>query len=177
MTEYITSFWSIDFRTDATRTDAPVIKLGVLSEAVWGNGSRWLGMAFRRRITPIELDAVNLRTWPELSNLDVFMKGAFDQAWEAGGAVSSTATELGSDRLAARYPVRSALHFRRMAVELRLPDGDEGFETMYSQLNDHKALLAPTLTAPVIQIAPRPLRTPAEVTGADTKELVVSEAA
>jgi len=74
-----------------TRADAPVIPLGFMLEAAWPDQARWLGLIGRTRLTPLELDAVNTATWPELrapfDMLDKLFDGGWNSAW--GSAANS----------------------------------------------------------------------------------------
>lgn len=141
--------WRIEFCTDLTRGEAAVIPLGFLVEAAWPKRARWLGLIFRRQLTRVELDHVNLATWRELEEPEPFMRGLFQQAWDAG--------HTGTVDLASRYPAFSALRFgEENATEIELSaeprDGQVG---AYAHLVSLADQLAPVLTAPVIQLPAR----------------------
>jgi hypothetical protein len=149
------ALWRIEFRTNLTRADAPVFPIGYLLETHWQNQVRWLGLLFRRRLTVPELDIVNTDTWPELKDLEPFMKGLFDEAWAASIEPAATeAPDLGSAVVAAKYQLRSALLFSHQepALDLSGYDPVDAFPLLYSRLLGFRAALAPTLIAPVVPL-------------------------
>ena len=152
------ALWRIEFRTNLTRADTPVFPIGYLLETHWQNQVRWLGLLFRRRLTVPELDIVNTDTWPELKDLEPFMKGLFDEAWAASIAPTATsAPDLGSAVVAAKYQLRSALQFSREELALDLSDHEpvDAFPLLYSQLLSFRTALVPKLMAPVVPLSNR----------------------
>lgn len=73
----------ISFFTDMTRADAPVIPLGFILEAAWPNQARWLGLIGRTRLTPLELDRINLTTWPDLRAPFGLLDSLFEKGWQS----------------------------------------------------------------------------------------------
>jgi hypothetical protein len=111
MLETKSALWRIEFRTDASKVGALTIPLGFLRESWADNAGRFMGLIFRTRLTPLELDRVNLNTWAELSSdrLEPFMDELFDKAWsDSRGAADG---QLGAGALAANYGAHSALSF------------------------------------------------------------------
>jgi hypothetical protein len=144
------ALWRIEYRTDVTQANSLIVPVGYLMEAVWPTpGAKWLGIVVRRRLTPLELDQVNLETWPELSTLESFMIKTFDEVWQPTGAV----TDLGSQLVATRYSEHSALHFARDSITL--PEGDfdpSMFGAIYLDFLDLPRRLAPAVIAPVVTL-------------------------
>jgi hypothetical protein len=158
------ALWRIEFRTNLTRADAPIIRVGYLLEAHWQSQVRWLGLLFRRRLTVPELDKVNVATWPELKDLEPFMKGLFEQAWTTSAKASAAAAiELGSTALAAKYEQRSALHFaaEKRGPDLQAFDGKpvDSFPSLYAYLLGLREDLKPTIVAPVVPLRKAPAAT------------------
>jgi hypothetical protein len=150
--------WRIEYRTDQTRVGAPSCPLGLMLEKHWDSGERWLGLLFRKRLTAVELDHVNRKTWPELGALEGYMKGLFEEAWDAAEESDS----LGSIIVAAKYPVQSALCFlpNKGKYQFKADNPVESFKSLYGYLLGLRDQLAPTLTAPVVKL---PLRKRATV--------------
>jgi hypothetical protein len=146
------AMWRIEYRADQTRVGAPVCPLGFMLEEHWRSGERWLGLLFRKRLTALELDHVNLKTWPELKTLEGYMKGLFEEAWDATGD-----DPLGSVIVAAKYPVQSALCFlpAKGEYQFKADNPVESFKSLYGYLLGLRDQLTPTLTAPVVKL---PLR-------------------
>jgi hypothetical protein len=146
------ALWRIEFRTDLTRASAPVLPLGYLLDAHWDADDqvRWLGLLFRRRLNPLEIDLVNTATWPELQKLEPFMKVIFEKAWAETGDNG----ELGSAKLAFSYPHTSALQFvgEEQAILGLSEDPIESFPHLYLTLLNLRSRLTPTIKAPVVPI-------------------------
>lgn len=84
----------IEFQTDLTRGNAPLIPLGFLLEAAWIDQARWLGLIGRTTLIRPERDLINFATWPELEKPFVLLERLFDRGWdvdwgEAGSAVQA----------------------------------------------------------------------------------------
>jgi hypothetical protein len=159
MVHHRDTVWRIEFRTDQTRADSAMLPLAYMLESHWEDGVRWLGMLFRKRLSTLELDQVNLRTWPELQNLEGFMKGLFDEAWTvAEEVVRKGELVLGSDIVAVKYPVQSALNFT-LALDERYVFGEDdavkSFTGLYEHLLGFRDALAPRLTASVVRFPTR----------------------
>ena len=139
------ALWRIEYRTDAARAHSIVIPIGYMLEAHWDGRARWLGASYREKLTRAELDVVNLKTWPELEDLERFVNGIFDRAWDATGF-------LGSHELALSFPIYSALHFAPEEFKLGSDDFNksESYLELYLALVSFEDKLVPVLTAPVI---------------------------
>lgn len=168
------ALWRIEYRTDLMRTHEPVLPVGFVLEARWSNDVRWLGMLFRRQLTPIELDRVDLRTWPEMAKLEPFMADMFEQTWKQEPALNDGPPPLGSNLMALNYAMHGSLQFVSDHVSTDL-DNDEPAASMvplYADLIGLRARLAPTLIAPVVNI-PRREAAPAAAAprhGADVEQ-------
>lgn len=90
-------FSRISFATNMTRADAPVIQLGRMLEGILlideTPQARWLGLLGRKRLTPLELDRINLSTWGEMEQPFSFLTKLFDNGWAAKWGESSLAIE------------------------------------------------------------------------------------
>ena len=149
--------WRIEFRTDATRADAPVIPLGVLRESCVADDGRFLGLIFRPELTPLECDEINFETWPELGEerLESFMNELFEKAWEHSCEAADGA--LGADRIAKQYSPHSALAFvADAAPEYKAANWQRLQLQLHKSLFDYEDWLAPTLIAPVVSMPSRP---------------------
>lgn len=164
MLRHNSGLWRIEFRSDLTRSAAETFRVGFMLEAHWDNGDRWLGMLFRKRLTAVELDHVDVGTWPELEQLETYMTGLFDEAWSAVSEITpeGDVPRLGSGILAKKFPVQSALHFasETSAVDLDTADPEKSFKDLYVRILGLRSELTPLLTAPVV---PFPARLPARV--------------
>ncbi len=153
--------WRIEFRTDATRADAPVIPLGVLRESCVADDGRFLGLIFRPKLSPLESDKMNFDTWPELSEarLESFMNDLFERAWaQSCEAVDGT---LGAERIAALYSQHSALTFLKSpARECQAQTWQRLQLSLHESLFDHETWLVPALTAPVLPMRRKPVVQP-----------------
>jgi hypothetical protein len=176
MLTHSTALWRIVYRTDLARPGGEILPLGFALEARWSNDVRWLGMLFRKRLEVLETELVDLATWSELTNLDKFMKGLFDQAWSQ--PLDDGDTVLGSSLLSANYSMRSSLQFMSddASVVLNNEDPEESFPTLYGRLLNLHSRLRPTVTAPVIQMPFRqsPPTAPATPQKADVKHEVLA---
>jgi len=152
--------WRIEYRADLTRADSVVIPLAYLLEAEWAESARWLGMVFKKRLTVLERDKLDLLTWPELlagDSLEPFMRQLFDRAWKA----KSDAVALRSEQLARTYPRVSALHFAPQPFDaIGKYDPVKSFTGMYEHLMGLKKSLPPALIAPVVPLHPKKLAAP-----------------
>lgn len=147
MREATQCMWRIEYRTDATQLNSPVIPIGFMLEADWANGARWLGLLFRRKLTVPELDLVNLETWPQLKDLDAFMDALFKESWSA-----EVTPARGSAQVAGRYPSYSALHFASEPLDITFGEfhRNESFQYLYGTLLGYEERLRPVVTAPVL---------------------------
>ena len=153
-----TAVWRVEFRTDMTRSGAPIIPLAFMVEADWKRGTRWLGMLYRRALTPNELKAVNLGTWPELNELDVLVPSMFDLAWAA-------APGEGGLSLLLSYGSRSALHFAEQKatqdlLNLTVGDTPAVFDRLKEHLLTFEEHLQPALRASVFELGRKRRRPP-----------------
>jgi hypothetical protein len=155
MDEAKIALYRLNFCADLTAVQAPTIALGYMLETAV-DGARFLGLASRVNLTPLERDRVNFETWPEMENLDEYMGSLFEQAWGFVDAASNHGQALGSNTLALSFSSMSALHFASQPVseELRsmLTTGEEDDwqAKLYNQVLSYRLLLAPTLKAEVI---------------------------
>jgi hypothetical protein len=154
--------WRIEFRTDATRADAPVIPLGVLRESCVADDGRFLGLIFRPKLTPLECDKMNFATWPELSEdrLESFMNSLFEKAW--AHSCEAADGKLGADRIAKQFSQHSALAFVSAdARECKAANWQRLQLNLHESLFDHEDWLAPTLNAPIMPFQRKPVVQPA----------------
>jgi len=172
MLTHSNALWRIEYRSDLTRAKAPVIPVGFVLEARWSDDVRWLGMLFRKRLTPVELDTINIETWPEMQALEPFMNRLFDEVWDQD--IDSDLTEvpmLGSDLIAKSYGMHSSLHFAcdLPGVTLNNENPEDSFSVLYGKLLGLHVNLTPVMTAAVVPLpqrfpaaAMKPLRTDVE---------------
>jgi hypothetical protein len=155
MLKHDKALWRVEFRTNLTRSDAPIVPVAYLLEAHWENHVRWLGMLFRKRLTVSELDLVDTETWPEMGGLEKFMSSLFDEAWTNSGPE----LPLGSSKLAPKYSIHSALQFAPEGsnVSIDAEDPVQSFPALYAYLLDFREKLSPVATAPVVPFKPRQL--------------------
>jgi hypothetical protein len=152
------ALWRIDYRADLTRSNSLVIPVGFALEARWSNDVRWLGMLFRKRLSDRELETVNIETWPEMKNLESFMKELFEQTWDLDVAVGDGAPALASGVIASKYSARNSLQFVPDVPEIKLSDDvDQSFTALYAMLLRLHDKLTPSTATPVIPL-PRPRR-------------------
>jgi hypothetical protein len=143
----------ISFLTDMTRADASVLPLGFMLEAAWPDQARWLGLIGRTRLTPLELDRVNLTTWPDLRAPFNMLDKLFDQGWQSewGGAGVTIQKQWSRSAFAIDiddYPLKT---FSADTAEAWAST----CEALCASLNALHVRLAPVLVAPLI-----PLRAP-----------------
>lgn len=156
--------WRIEYRSDLTRAQGPVLPVGYVLEARWNNDVRWLGMLFRKRLMPIELEHVDLKTWPEMQGLEPFMTRLFDEVWEQELGSDGASPQMGAPIIATNYSMRSSLQFNTADARLDLSneDPEKSFAALYTHLLGLHAALTPMLKAPVVQLPRRPKSAPAE---------------
>lgn len=162
----------ISLQTDMTRADAPVIPFARLLECVWPESVRWVGLIGRTRLTPAELSAINLETWPEFKDPHPFLMNLWDRGWSAdwGGAGAALAAAWG----------RSALSIATETLAGLLPDTNhtdpdaaltEAHPLLWARMIAEEAHLKPTLLAPVVKLRPaepKPIRLQPTATRAET---------
>ena len=152
MRDHRRALWRIEFRTKLTQADSLVIPVAYLLDAQWKEGSvRWLGLLFRKRLTPPELDQVNTATWPELKEIEPFMKRLFEDAWRM---VDDAAADLGAAGLAKRYSHYSSLLFARAGEGPKklMDEPVKAFSQLYDHMLGLREQLAPVVTAPVVRM-------------------------
>lgn len=169
MLETYSALWRIEFRTDASKADAPAIPLGYLRESsVIGDG-RFLGLIFRPTLTPLEVDRVNLNTWPELGNdrLEAFMNELFERSWTDVCAAEEGVH--GTAKIAGSYAGHSALAFvNTKAKELKAKNWNALQLSLHRSLFDYEESLAPVFSADVLPFCKQPLEAiPLDVPGAE----------
>lgn len=155
------ALWRVDYRTDLTRASAPVCPIGYFVEARWSDDVRWLGVLFRKRLSPIETAHVNYETWPEMKDLKPFMETLFDRAWDAELPTGEQLPTLGSTVLAGAYGMQSSLQFveDELDLEISSEDPEQSFNALYSRLLGLHDRLTPTMSAPIVQMPKRILPT------------------
>jgi hypothetical protein len=171
MAEAKIALYRLDFCTDLTAVQAPTIALGYMLETAVSGGARFLGLASRVSLTPLERDLVNVETWPEILNLDNYMGELFERAWEFVEGTSNQGQILGSSSLAQNFSSMSALCFasqnvsKELSSMLETETEDEWQTKLYNEVLSYRLLLVPTIKAPII-----PLRS-AQVTGQNIASL------
>ena len=163
MSTHNKALWRIDYCTDLKRSDSLVIPVGFALEARWSNDVRWLGMIFRKRLSEIELEKVNVETWPEMKGLETFMKSLFEQTWDLEVALGDGTPALASSVIASQYSAQSSLRFVPDVPDIKLNDDDvdESFTALYAGLLKLHDKLAPSASVPVIPLQPRRFFAPA----------------
>jgi hypothetical protein len=161
MLETYSALWRIEFRTDASKADALAIPLGYLRESSVAENGRFLGLIFRPTLTPLELDRINLNTWPEIAGdqLEAFMNALFDRSWVDVCAADEGV--LGTAKIAASYAGHSALAFVSTTVkEIKAKNWMNLQLHLHESLFDFEEFLHPALSAEVLpfnrQAAPMP---------------------
>jgi hypothetical protein len=140
----------IAFVTDMTRGDAPVIPLGFMLEAAWPDKARWLGLISRTRLTPLELDAINLTSWPQLESPYGLLNSFFDKGWAAtwGEAGSTIQSEW------MRSSMQITIDDNSATLLTLTPDSSVAWtatcNTMSAHLEALRAHLVPSIKAPVV---------------------------
>jgi hypothetical protein len=156
--------WRIEYRSDLSRAQGPVLPIGYVLEARWNDLEArwnsdvcWLGMLFRTRLTPIELGHVDLETWPEMQELEPFMNRLFEEVWDQEGGVDNGVLRLGSPVVGSKYSMQSSLQFVSAdpSVALNDEDAEQSFPALYTRLLGLHGSLAPTLSAPVVPLPQR----------------------
>lgn len=171
MLKHSLGLWRIEYLTDLTKARSPVVPVGLLLEAHWENGVRWQSLLFRKRLTAIELEVVDLETWPELGNLEPYMKKMFDRAWQSDVEGGDT-PKLGSAALAASFTMHGNLQFVTDKVDVPLDDDtDASFKRLYSWHLGLHDTLNPQLVAPVVQLPRREVPAP-KLARTDVKQLL-----
>lgn len=157
MTDSKSALYRLDFRTDLTSTDAPIINLGFMIETALDGGFRFLGLVSRKGLTPCEGDLVNLATWPELRDVDAYMDQLFGTAWTHVCSADPEDLRLGSEHVARQYSDLSALHFVPKPVEeLGLSfsgDINDVHKALYDALVGLGSQLRPAVSATVLPFA------------------------
>jgi hypothetical protein len=149
MLETKSVLWRVEFRTDVSRTSALKIPVGFMREAFFDENSRFLGLIFRASLTPLEIDLVNLKTWPEMSSLEGFMDKLFDDVWEADANIVDGT--FGSFASARRYGGQSALSFAKIEVdECRAKSAAHMIKHLIDSLDVFEDQLEPALQAPIL---------------------------
>jgi hypothetical protein len=150
------ALWRIEYQTNLTRAHDPVLPLGYMLEAYWSNGVRWLGMLFRKRLTLLEIDRVDVETWPEMKELPLFMNRLFERAWNSDIASNKPLPLLGSNSVAANFSGRSSLHFAgdEPSITLNNDDPEQSFSDLYTRLLKLHGALSPRLVAEVHPLPP-----------------------
>ena len=158
--------WRIEYHPDLSWSNEYALPIGFMLEAHWSNDVRWLGILFRRRLTALELERVDLETWAELKELEPFMNGLFETAWTEDLGKPGQVPLLGSSVVAKNYPMHSSLQFAadKPGVKLSPSDPEESFSALYTKLLGLHSALTPKLAAPVVQLPKKkllPARRPA----------------
>jgi hypothetical protein len=167
------ALWRIEYQIDLARVDSPVIPIAYMLEAHWCSGVRWLGMLFRKRLMPLEIERVDLETWPEMKDVAQFMNRLFDRAWTCELSAEQVPPQLGSSYVALNYANHSSLRFvtDEPRVDLDNEDPERSFTDLYKQLLGFHEVLSPRLVAEVhpfrqpkapIIVPRRPLRADVE---------------
>ena len=146
----------ISFHTDMTRAGAPVIPLGVMIEAVVPERARWLGLIGRPRLVRLELDMINLRTWPQLDAPFAMMTDMFEQAWEAGPGLAGShlSGKFGSSALSVLTNDSAAVS--QVLKADTAADWAITRHALLQSLETFEAELVPCVTTPVLPLARTP---------------------
>jgi len=141
------ALWGIEFKTDLTVATSTPIPVAFMLEATWPGTARWLGLMWRKHLTKVELEAVDLETWPELRDIGPFMHGLFLEAWNND--------EHAAGALARKYSNRGALRFvpEPAGVELGAFERLVTPPRLLKDLLKLGARLTPALTADVLRPA------------------------
>lgn len=151
MLETKSVLWRIEFRTDASKADALAIPLGYMRESFLAESGRFLGLIFRTQLSPLELDKINLHTWPEMRDLEPFMDGLFDRSRET--CVKSLAGDFGTPSVARGFSGQSALVFEALNVdEIKATTRGHLVNHLMTSLQAWEEYLVPVLKAPVVAI-------------------------
>lgn len=166
----------ITFQTDMTRADAHVIPFARILECVWPDALRWVGLIGRTRLTPREMDAINLETWPEFREPHPLLSRLWDEGWNAQWGDAGVALQ--------RAWSRSSLEITTEALTGLLPDSShndpaaalrESHPILWTRMIAEADHLRPVLTAEIIRL---PSLAPAKPQPTATRsETAVAEAA
>ncbi|HEX3430802.1 MAG TPA: hypothetical protein VHT03_07940 [Rhizomicrobium sp.] len=166
----------ISFQSDMTRGDAPVIPFARILECVWPDVLRWVGLIGRTRLMPLELDAINLETWPEFREPHALLSRLWDEGWNAEWGLAGAALET--------VWGRSALSVVTEPLAGLLPDCNhsdadaaliEAHPILWARMLAEENHLKPKLIAPVTEMR---LRQPTRVQPtAARSETALAEAA
>lgn len=143
--------WRVAYCTDLTSAKAKPVPLAFMLEARWEDGARWIGLLYRTELTKNELREVDTKTWPELTNVEVYMKQLFLRGCDTDAAA-----------LAASHPCYSAVQFQPLEAAIGNIEGNtprQAAPMLYSYLLGYEDELEPAFGATVIRI---PLRRPQE---------------
>jgi hypothetical protein len=156
------ALWRIEYKADLTRSDSKVLPLAFALEARWSNDVRWLGMLFRKRLSPLEGGLVDFGTWPELKDMDKFMENLFETIWQLDLPEDGERPELGSALIARNYTGYGSLAFvlDDPGIDLRNDDPEQSFTHLYGRLLEQHDRLSPAILAPVIAMPKRGKRDP-----------------
>jgi hypothetical protein len=151
MLETYSALWRIEFRTDASKADALAVPLGYLRESSVAGDGRFLGLIFRPSLTILELDRINLATWPELAEerLEQFMNELFESAWVDVSAANDGSH--GTSIIAQKYSGYSAFSFvATNAKELKAENWNRLQLKLHASLFEFENALAPSLSAQIL---------------------------
>jgi len=164
MLTHSSALWRIGYKTNLTRAHDPVLPLGYMLEAHWSDGVRWLGMLFRKRLTPLEIERVDTETWPEMNTLHSLMYGLFERAWDSEVSGTVEPPLLGSNAVAMNFTGRSSLHFAGddPSITLNNDDPKQSFADLYTGLLRLHGALSPQLVAEVHKLPQPKKSTPIE---------------
>jgi hypothetical protein len=153
MAESKLALYRLEFATDLTSAKAPRIALGYMVESALESGARFLGLVSRKALTDDELNQINMKTWPQLKDLDNYMDELFRRAWDHVCEASVEDHRLGSEFVAREHPLYSALSFEPLRVAefgVRLSGTvDTIHSRLYGKLHDFAKLLKPAGPEPV----------------------------
>jgi hypothetical protein len=135
-----------------TRGGSPSIPLGYLLEGVWDDSTRWLGLVGRTKLTPAELQAVNLTTWPDLAEPFQFLSDQFDNGWAADWGDAGLALEKAWARSAMAVEVSDATALlNSIEIDFAVRQQDT-VQLLLGKLSMFIPRLAPIIAAQVIPL-------------------------
>lgn len=147
MAESKLALYRLAFAMDMTSAKAPSVTLGYMVESALEGGSRFLGLVSRKALTEEELKQINVKTWPELQDLDPYMDELFRRAWDHVCEADAEDHRLGSEFVAREHPLYSALSFEPLRVAdfgVRLGGSvDAVHSRLYAKLHEWAKLLKP----------------------------------
>lgn len=173
----VVSITRIAFQSDMTRADAPVIPFARILECVWPDAIRWLGLIGRTRLTPLELEVINLETWPEFREPHPLLAKIWDKGWSADWG--------GAGELLQREWSRTALGVSTESLSGLLPDTNhtdiadalrEAHPILWTHMIAEAEHLRPIIKAPVLRF-PAPAQPAKPLPTAARSETAVAEAA